>query len=176
MSTQALGIIYHGSAVPISGVTDGTSNTMLMAEYVYRRLNQADKNCWHWWCPGNTDTIGTAMYAPNVAFGGSVSSAGDPVMYDNAADLAVISSSSNHPGGANHLFADGSVKFIKSTINSWNPSSAGIAPGFPAQLTVTNTFSNGGGTFGTYAVTGNLPVYQALSTRAGGEVISSDSY
>ena len=92
MATQALGIIYHGSAVRIAGITDGTSNTLLMAEYVYSRLNQADQNCWHWWCAGNTDTIGTAMYAPNVAFGGALNSSGDPILYDNAASLAVISS------------------------------------------------------------------------------------
>jgi prepilin-type N-terminal cleavage/methylation domain-containing protein/prepilin-type processing-associated H-X9-DG protein len=45
---------------------------------------------------------------------------------------------SNHPGGVNFSFADGSVKFIKQSI-------------------------------------GDQP-YQALGTRAGGEVISSDSY
>ena len=45
---------------------------------------------------------------------------------------------SNHPGGGNFAIADGSVKFIKNSIN--------------------------------------LPTYRALGTRAGGEVISSDSY
>ena len=176
MSSQALGIIYGGSATPIAGITDGTSNTIMVTEYVYSRLNTSDQNCWHWWCAGNTDTIGTAMFAPNVAFGGALGSNGDPILYDNAASLAVISSSSNHPGGANHLFGDGSVKFIKNTVNSWTPGTSGIAPGFPNQLSLTNTFQNGSGTFGTYVVSGNMPVYQALSTRNGGEVISADSY
>jgi prepilin-type processing-associated H-X9-DG protein len=45
---------------------------------------------------------------------------------------------SNHPGGVNFAFADGSVKFIKASI-------------------------------------GDQP-YEALGTRAGGEVISADSY
>ncbi|WP_240911046.1 DUF1559 domain-containing protein [Paludisphaera soli] len=49
-----------------------------------------------------------------------------------------VNSTSNHPGGSNFTFADGSVRFIKSTID--------------------------------------LRTYWALGSRAGGEVISSDSY
>jgi prepilin-type N-terminal cleavage/methylation domain-containing protein/prepilin-type processing-associated H-X9-DG protein len=178
LSSNALGVIYHGSSVGISGITDGTSNTMMFSEYVYSRLNQADKNCWHWWCAGNTDTIGTAMYAPNIAFNGTVGSTGDPLLYKNAATLAVISQSSNHPGGANHLFADGSVKFLKNTIQSWIPDASNPqVPGWPNGVSVINTFTGpDGATYGTYQFVGNMPVYQALSTRAGGEVISSDAF
>jgi len=182
MASQALGVIYHGSANGIASITDGTSNTMMLTEYVYSRLSTADQNCWHWMPAGNTDTIGTAMFAPNIAFSGSVmGNPGDPIMGDQSATLAVIAASSNHPGGANHLFADGSVKFIKNNIQSWVPSNASsIGPGFPAQLSLINTFSPPGGQtpvgLGTFVFTGNLPVYQALSTRAGGEVISADAY
>ncbi|AGA28245.1 DUF1559 domain-containing protein [Singulisphaera acidiphila] len=49
-----------------------------------------------------------------------------------------INANSNHPGGVNVGFCDGSVKFIKDSISP--------------------------------------PVYWALGTKAGGEVISSDSY
>ena len=49
-----------------------------------------------------------------------------------------INTSSFHPGGCNFAFADGSVRFIKDSVN--------------------------------------MLTYQALGTRAGGEVISSDSY
>ncbi len=49
-----------------------------------------------------------------------------------------VNAQSNHPGGVNVLFGDGSVKFIKDSINA--------------------------------------QTYMALGTRAGGEVISSDSY
>jgi prepilin-type N-terminal cleavage/methylation domain-containing protein/prepilin-type processing-associated H-X9-DG protein len=50
----------------------------------------------------------------------------------------LVAASSNHPGGVNMCFLDGSVRFIKNSIN-----------------------------LGTYA---------ALGTKAGGEVVSSDSY
>ena len=49
-----------------------------------------------------------------------------------------VNATSNHPGGANYGFVDGSVRFLKSSIDIRN--------------------------------------YGSLGTRAGGEVISSDSY
>jgi prepilin-type N-terminal cleavage/methylation domain-containing protein/prepilin-type processing-associated H-X9-DG protein len=51
---------------------------------------------------------------------------------------AIMPPSSRHPGGVNFLLGDGSVRFIKNTIN--------------------------------------IPTWQALGTKAGGEVISSDSF
>jgi prepilin-type N-terminal cleavage/methylation domain-containing protein/prepilin-type processing-associated H-X9-DG protein len=41
----------------------------------------------------------------------------------------IMNSQSNHPGGANFLFADGSVKFIKSTINQATYMSLGTRAG-----------------------------------------------
>jgi prepilin-type N-terminal cleavage/methylation domain-containing protein/prepilin-type processing-associated H-X9-DG protein len=177
MAQQGLGILYHGSSNGIDSITDGTSNTMMLGEYVYSRLNTADQNCWHWWTAGSSDTIGTAMYAPNVAFSGPIGGAGNQeIDLSVRTDLAVVSQSSNHPGGANHSFADGSVRFVKNTVQSWVPSTGSTVPGFPANVSITNTFSLAGNTYGTYVFTGTLPVYQALSTRAGGEVISADAY
>ena len=62
-------------------------------------------------------------------------------------DGGLDDTSSLHPGGANMLFADGSVHFLKNVLSD---TAAGYTP---ASL-----------------------VLQALCTRNGGEVLSADSY
>ena len=79
----------------------------------------------------------------------------------------VFSASSNHPGGANFAFADGSVHFLKDTIDSWATDAAGNPLGVTYNFSTTVFDVAPGTKFG---------VYQALSTRAGGEVLSADQY
>ncbi len=86
-----------------------------------------------------------------------------PMMFSAGENNYTNTFNSYHSGGCNFLLCDGSVRFIKNTVNSWNP--------FQIQY-------NGRGSLYT-GVGGALPapgVYQALSTRNGGEVISADAY
>jgi len=76
------------------------------------------------------------------------------------------SASSFHSGGALFAFADGSVKLLKDTINTWARDPATSYP-----LGVTQDDRG----FFPVAPTTRFGVYQALSTRSGEEVISADS-
>jgi prepilin-type N-terminal cleavage/methylation domain-containing protein/prepilin-type processing-associated H-X9-DG protein len=180
------GTIYNDSAVKIANITDGTSNTMLFGEHAKGHLYLLDPgyavsdNSWNsgrWY-----DSLFATLYpmnygvGNNVAFGGGTSPA-----YYGPTDAG-----SYHPGGANFGFCDGSVKFLKNSISSWtfqtgNADSYGDAmPDYTTYVTVPATApairsgyylqkSNGAGA-------ATLGVYQQLSTRAGGEVISADAY
>jgi len=158
---QANGVFYFYSKTSIASITDGTSNTIALSECAFGQMSQADQVCWHWWTSGNyADTMFCTMYPINPF---RKINLGDPNPGINA-DLAPSTPSSFHPGGANFAFCDGSVHFLKDSIQClpFNPQTG-------APLGYINT----GGIWSQ-----NVPnaVYQALSTRASGEVISSDQY
>jgi prepilin-type N-terminal cleavage/methylation domain-containing protein/prepilin-type processing-associated H-X9-DG protein len=157
------------SPVKLQMVTDGTSNTICFGERahgLFSRQVGADGNTdfydWNWWTSGNYgDTIFTTFFPINpqrkIGNGNDVGSQGDNF---------VLSASSFHPGGANFAFLDGSVKFLKDTINCWPYRTSDGQP--------INLIFNPDGSLGIAA--GTQGVYQALSTRAGGEVVSADAY
>ncbi len=139
-----------GKRMTIQQITDGLSNTIFVGEEHYTlkpsyAVTELDlqgvarrKAVWEF----GSDSI-DCQYGMNEAFGSTgvpinLKSPGPNVFSGAALEAYIASFGSAHPGGANFLMGDGSVRFIKQTI----------APA----------------------------VYSGLGTRAGGEVISADSY
>jgi prepilin-type N-terminal cleavage/methylation domain-containing protein/prepilin-type processing-associated H-X9-DG protein len=170
---HALGVIIPGGPVSTAEITDGTRNTMMYAENghgVFDRFTQAYLHQWNTGEP--TDSFLEARFPPN--WGRRYS---DPVNdpYNIAlAAWAPFNAMSFHPGGVNAAFCDGSVHFLKDTIDSWvvsppqvngMPVGASLAPAPP------------GSYYGLMLAPGSkVGVYQRLTTRNGGEVISADQY
>jgi prepilin-type N-terminal cleavage/methylation domain-containing protein/prepilin-type processing-associated H-X9-DG protein len=156
------GVIYSQSAVTFASITDGTSNTFAFSEHSEMILNPGEITCWHWWTSGNYgDTIFTTFWPLNPQ-------KRTTDQQGISAGAFVEAASSLHPGGANFAFMDGSVRFIKDSIQCWQN-----VQGNPYTAPNGLTWANG---VWTPAPGMQMPVYQALSTRNGGEIISSDSY
>jgi len=166
-NNQINGIYRYCKSTSIASITDGTSNTLLYGERANGLFSTANPNtgandsfCWDWWGDAvETDTIFTTMYPINPFKKLKLTQ-------DEYTNSWVEAASSFHPGGANFAFADGSVHFLKESIQSWpyNP-----ATGYPTGV------SDSGGVYQLAPGT-QFGVYQKLSTRAGQEIVSSDQY
>lgn len=174
------GTMYYESNTPIGAITDGTSNTLLIGESVYGFTDSGGGS--HWWVsPGYGQTEFTSFYGVNPQNG----RIGANVDANDYYGIYNSSLSSKHPGGANAAFADGSVKFIKQTIQTLPLNPADATSPWIAWGSTPGTETAPGGInhnppqnffkFAFPAGTG-MPVFQAISTRAGGEVVSADQY
>jgi prepilin-type N-terminal cleavage/methylation domain-containing protein/prepilin-type processing-associated H-X9-DG protein len=170
------GVFTEDIAYRISSITDGTSNTIFVGEFS-RFKNDPDPpfNTWsraHAFLSSATsdnqtlrsEALGSvvprinAPFQPDdlVNFPGTLSVTGDVDSWlysSGGADyrqLGQYGFRSQHPGGANFLFGDGSVKFLKETIDMGSPT---YNPPFI-----------------------NIGVYRKLATRATGDVISADAF
>jgi len=159
------GMFFYNSCYKIADITDGTSNTMFAAEFARFRDDPDDVfNNWGsaaWFgsaLTGVSRIQGFATTAPRPNASMLVPEPGGtwpPESWLSASatlNNGQFGFRSQHPGGMNVLFGDGSVKFIKNTIDMGNLHQA-PAPG-----------------------TARRGIYRSLASRAGGEVISADAY
>jgi len=174
---QMNGVMHYDTAHSIADITDGTSNTMLLGESVYGATDSGGGS--HWWVSaGYGQSLFTTFYGVNAH---RKISAAEDASGNNAFGIWNSALSSKHPGGANAAFADGSVKFIKETIQTW-PIADGASPWVAASTTQGSETAPGGmaspsNYFRVVPPAGQgMPVLQALATRSNGEVISADSY
>ncbi len=122
-ASNALAFVNLCKQVPSTklATTDDAFGSQWLLSSDYATANNAYL---HWMSPNSITCVGNSAFGISDTGWGGIGGA--------------VTATSNHPGGVNVCFADGSVKFIKDSIA--------------------------------------LSVWWALGTRAGGEVISADSY
>ncbi|WLD12568.1 DUF1559 domain-containing protein [Planctellipticum variicoloris] len=175
-ATSTRGIFGSNSRTQMRDITDGTSNTIAMAERANKNFGDPLRVLWGVAGPVDVSTpaaclaLSTGQYYPtgtSTVRGADVPSMwsdGSPhcagfttVLPPNSASCtnstnyvadSIISASSHHTGGAHCLMADGAVRFVSNNINSGN---LAVAP-----TTAQSPYG----------------VWGALGTKAGNETVS----
>ncbi len=162
LAAQADGVFNDLPSVRLASIADGLSHTLFFAEKattMFRHLDAVNPRLFPrqgWWTTGNWgDTLMTTFYPINMISRVALA----------AGASHTLAASSLHPGGANVALGDGSVRFVRESVDSWPFDGASGRPRGASKA------ADGSWT--------NLPpqgVWQKLSTRAGGETFGDSDF
>jgi prepilin-type N-terminal cleavage/methylation domain-containing protein/prepilin-type processing-associated H-X9-DG protein len=118
------GLLYRNRAHKITEITDGTSNTLMIAEFsnfdpVFDAVLAGDDylDGWGWWCYGGVGDVLVGTEAPvGFMWPANIKSL-DGATQQQYYNWRINAIGSQHTGGANACRADGSVQFISNSIS-----------------------------------------------------------
>jgi prepilin-type N-terminal cleavage/methylation domain-containing protein/prepilin-type processing-associated H-X9-DG protein len=152
------------SPVTFASITDGLTNTIMLGESAHAKLSvffprpcsPAGGCSWStqgWWADSDLGNGTMTTFWPMNLQGADLTILPGPC--DQSGSIVGSSASSFHPGGCNFAMGDGSVRFIKDSVSTWNSlmltRDANCAPIVPTGM--------------------KQGIYQALSTRNGEEMV-----
>jgi prepilin-type processing-associated H-X9-DG protein len=175
------GVFAYQYSNKLSNITDGTSNTIALGEIAYGLIpptaGQTGYDIWAFsgYTVGEGGVV-SSMYGVNLQKRFPTNLTNYVNFYDCGTNCGnpyalAMSVGSFHPGGANVGMADGSVRFLKETIASFP---ANAVPSTNYATSGPGPYLSGATTYGMFK--GPMPVFNALSTAHGGEVVGSDGY
>jgi len=110
---DGLGMVYQGQD---ANDIDGSKGPIVASQVEARICQASTVQQWgekgSWWMYG-----GTSVYSHIVPPNQKACDHHDDTHQDIRGSVTLVNPSSYHPGGVNMLFGDGSVKFLKSTVN-----------------------------------------------------------